>query len=131
MPGETQVQQWTAEDVETLARFMGWAPLGDDRWWDELAKHAWHGEASKQLRETRGIWSHPYLFTPFTDANADLQVLERVREVWDDQRRWQFACVLHTRWTVRVTETVAYAAVLNLTKYECGDYSVAALAVLP
>ena len=68
-------------------------------------------------------------WNPFLDARHDLQVLERVREVWGDQVRWRFACELHRVWTARVTETVAYA-VLNLTKYECGDYSRAALAVL-
>lgn len=94
----------TAEDVERLARdLMGWesrrSAVGTLFWRDPAS--GW------TVRQS--TWS------PFTSADADVQILERVREVWkvgsrerDEFRSW----------------------IPPLDLYRTGDWSIAALAVL-
>lgn len=61
-----------------------------------------------------------------TDPAADLAVLEHVRETWDHERRWAFARVLvEVIWRERGTTRLPPAM-----RYEVGDYSRAALAVI-
>lgn len=69
-----EAQGWTPEDVGTLARFMGWEHQSF------LGLNCW-GPKGGMLREMVFL---PDAFSPFTDARHDLQVLERVRQVWSE-----------------------------------------------
>jgi hypothetical protein len=64
---------------------------------------------------------------PFADANADLQVLERVRETWGPGRQKELGDQLRLAWMARW----GYQAdTPEHLRYQAGDYARAALAVL-
>ncbi len=63
--------QWTPGEVERLVAFMGW----------KVGPQGLVGGGGF-LRGDGGIWAAPAHWNPFISADADLQVLERAREVW-------------------------------------------------
>jgi len=118
MKGETQIQPQS--DTETLARsFMGWK-RGSEVYPDDAARPLdWYSQHN-------GTWwrKADWFWNPLTDANADLQVLERVRE-WPPVRICRFTDFL--RIEVDASADLGYALVC---RYTAGCYARAALAVL-
>lgn len=75
----TERYSGTPEQVERIARWMGWEVETMPTGW-KVARIDGGNGGSVRLTGTGFL----PLWDPFTDANADVQVLERVREVWRD-----------------------------------------------
>lgn len=145
--GEPTATPGTPEDVELLAReLMGWPFLTDH---EEIGNAATSG-AGAVFSPGRGPFSiicNHREWNPFVDANADVMVLERVREVWAD-REWidggpaKYVSMLQVFGTelVRAGRAVQAALAahsfsisggpLYAASYRTGDYARAAVAVL-
>lgn len=124
--------EYTAEDVERLASFMGWEPISGAQgaWWNGGTKGARYGYEVVESREKLGYALHHGAFLPFTDARHDLEVLERAREK-DDDFAWKVACEVHRVWNARNTGGHGTRfMVISYLMYEAGDYSRAVLEVL-
>lgn len=107
----------TADAVSTVERlcvFMGWERH------EFLGLHCW-GPRNGMLNEMRFL---PTGFSPFTDANHDLQVLERAREAWAADSG------AATRMDDALEEAWLKASWQWTMSYRCGDYSRAVLTVL-
>ncbi len=119
----------TAEDVELLARFMGWEPA------PFAGPHAWR--TSPLMSGVRWL---PDDWNPLVSADADVQVLERVREAeWGGVRLRgsvtamdSFYSRLTRAWGDRDRVWMGGGCYLSGTSlsYTTGDFSRAALAVL-
>lgn len=114
---EPSAAEHTAEDVELLAtKLMGWKRPED---FEDAMPGCWHddsGPVAFQFNMGRDPWN------PFTSADDDVQVLERVREVWRpalDSRPWEW-----------FREEVRRALRGDHFNYVAGAWSRAALAVL-
>lgn len=131
------MNDWTPEDVERLAsEVMGWTEVDPSRpggpWKMPAGGGAW-----------RPTWL-PRDWNPFNDANADYEVLKKVRERWTaayaDEDGWQrqarFLSCVWKPWRERDRAEFAagrlspYIASAEQMRYEVGDYARAALAVL-
>lgn len=117
--------------IERLARFMGWtkskpAPVPRGVNPDELRWWVKDGAPVANVAE----WN------PLTDANADVQVLQRAREVWAaDSLEWRrFAMsYLSTRPMFGLStapEPAGITVMHMLRRYQTGDYARAVDAVL-
>lgn len=120
--------------VERLARdFMGWKP------WETGM-----GSSGTYTVYVNGLWvchGNPLcdqvMFSPFTDANADYQVLQRARVYLDHDGRRRVGRTLEAVWLARFDlrpsredEPAKALQILLSLEYEPGDYARAALAVL-
>jgi len=140
----------TAEQLQRLCRWMGWAFIGDLapevraeldeaglgplRLRQSVFSIGLHGDDTSAYLY-RGIgW--PERWNPFSDANADVQVLARAREVWttgirtkrEAYPRWvALTCRLHDQWATRNLYEGWDAQPLL---YQTGDYARAVLKVL-
>ena len=103
------------ERVERLAReVMGWT---EAEWDSDQDRESAYLRAGMRL-----IWFRTGReWDPFSDANADVQVLERVRGTWQEFSRDE----------TRMRRWYAFKALFtSAVGYEVGDYARAALAVL-
>lgn len=113
--------EYTTEDAERLARdFMGWR-LGSECYADATAPLEWYFERGGQwYHVARAKWP----WNPFRDADADLQVLERAREVWQAKERDSSRTTEFSLW-------FEFGVLLpRALDYRVGDFSRAALEVL-
>lgn len=114
-----------ADAVETIAtKHMGWRKV------PFATSFAWCSGAA-------GDYAANLLWNPFTDANADVQVLERAREVFDYDRRRMLGRSLEAAWLARFDarqrredEPVKALQILLVQEYRVGDYARAVLSVL-
>lgn len=126
MTNGSQIQ--TSETTEILARFMDWE-IGDGWLYDAANRVTW-------LYSTDDPTYYPW--APFTDANADLQVLQRVREVWGEGTEWNGdAWTRGSRFAIELQRQLQGAwedsdarHLWQSCFYAVGMYSRAALAVL-
>jgi hypothetical protein len=131
MPDESTTPQAASADVETLARsFMGWK-RGREVYPDDAA-----GPLDWYFQHNGTWWRKTdWLWNPLTDANADLQVLERVREVWFTPEATRgnphlWPCERFKAAFERICETRKHYAAPWYLRYAAGNYSRTALAVL-
>lgn len=113
-------QGWVAEDMEILAKWMGWevvhlgavayAVLPNE---GRFYLHSNNGSRSKFAAE----WE------PFMNVAHDYMVLERAREVWADQREEIIMDDALRAWGADMPFHVRL-------RYRVGDYARAVLAVL-
>lgn len=123
------VQDWTAEDVETLARWMGWIRADGGVYWYDGRKMR-ITPSCKAERTSCGLGTQPsQMWNPFADAEADYMVLERAREVWSAVGQGvRFSSELECALKARSKDGDALCG--NAARYRVGDWSRAVLAVL-
>lgn len=114
--GQQAVLEQTREDLEALARWMGWNEMNSG--------NGWKASAPAFDWEDGALWQGNREWNPFTDANADVQVLQRAREVWPILSGYAVAIdnAIANVWFRRVHHL--------LMCYEVGDYARAVLAVV-
>lgn len=111
----------TAEDVELLAtRLMGWKRPED---LEDAMPGCWHddsGPVAWMFNMGRDPWN------PYVSADADVQVLERVREVWSEDAMADFSTEYR-----RHARGLDFGQHIPFTmRYTVGAWARAALAVL-
>lgn len=119
---ERLYEQDAADDLETIqvALLIGWTWVPTE--WGYLWKHPTDNYQCSQLEQD---------FNPLVDAGHDYEVLKWVREHWNDgDDWWDFVSVLAGTWIDRGPGRKVSVAYDFCTRYEEGDYSRAALAVL-
>jgi len=80
MNDAAEAQPYTSEEVKALAAFLGWKRIAN---LDTPTLYAFSTDGTMG-----GMRFVPLHWNPFTDANTDLQVLERAREVWVPSPLW-------------------------------------------
>lgn len=122
------VEQWEA--VERLAReLMGWTLDDGTVGEHEICPAYWRtpdGEVAGWVRNDPADAIEAW--NPFADANADVQVLERAREVWTYDRLLDLGRRLAAVWmggdeVERRTRGLAHPRQLGPLRYRVGDYA--------
>jgi len=131
MPTEQTRETGTREQLERLARWMGRRRVYLSRFCVELPHCS---RVRLDLPPTGFTWN------PFLDANADVQVLERALEQWEDgctgnDRLTELSAIVRSGWRER--DRAAYDAgkhsgyaPFDYLRYQTGDFARAVLKVL-
>lgn len=121
--GGAPAEPRAAEDCAALAQFMGWQNI------PRIGTRAWlTGERINDIRWIPDDWN------PFVSADADVQVLERVREVWGYSANWTRFVLAFSRPLLADVKShdfaphVAFSIVLG--EFRVGSFARAALTVL-
>lgn len=131
------VPEWSAEDIEALAGFMGYSIVrgSDDVLGAMRAPFPLLYMDGASVALIRHIMDPPSRWEPMADANADLQVLQRAREVWDVPTlrllNAELSALASARWkTDRDGPAALDPPTMRLRYCAVGDYSRAVRAVL-